>query len=466
MLPAAALQFRGRIEHRGNNVWLASAIGEALTAEEYRTVTNYLTVTRQYTVTRDITMQVPVTAHVPSTRELTYDKTKEMFEEFTREVTHDSGATVFTAYEECTVTKQITATAEAEDPVTAVTKVVTRERTVTAPCPWGFIVTAIPVISRGAAHAFDLEIQAYNWVTGELDTTYVPTGALTITLFAPSDPLDFITPANTSNAGWVNGRKTVPNVSIQGGAGADVATIWVIDPNSCREGTLEVVIDSPATVRNWVSSQRYYAQVTTGPPINAANWALGQTTSQANFEADVVLGVNATAARDVTRNSALNVCWCDVGGPYGLFTLNAADKVNPIASFAVIQVYGERYDAVALTYHDNDHSFRRKLWLYLSESAATFGSGLAMKNMTPHVEIEFTQIDRMQAMAGGAPGAWVDIKIPIPPAFIQAMAGVNLYIWMYIVNKSNIPYVAPYDAGKQNNQCIGTFQNKTVEIYH
>lgn len=239
VVPAASIQFAGRILHAGNNVWRVSQAGVPLKNEYIRTVTLPYTVTRDSLVTLEEATRILTEEKLRfvSREGVSYEFTKDKFREFTRPVTIATTEKTVTKLDiEGTVTKDIAATLTLTDLVTrdrTVTKDIpatrdlpefttTREYsrdkqiTVTAQLPY-FEVTCPSIIVRG--QAFNLTLQAKN-SDGSDDTSYAPASTVYLVGIAYTgySEDDEIVPTEAGSSGWVNGSKTI-SCTVSGASG-------------------------------------------------------------------------------------------------------------------------------------------------------------------------------------------------------------------------------------------------------
>ncbi len=260
VIPAASIQFGGRILHAGNNVWRVSQAGVPLTNEYINTVTLPFTVSKDRSLTMEEATQILTATRLRfgTIWEATNEFTKDRFREVSHLVTDTNLATIdvtdWKGVSEVTVTKNLSGTVTAPEATT--TRDTTRERTVTYEVPYGFALSAPASVTRSSS--FDITIQSCRLDSGEYDTSFVPEGDVTIDDDC-SDENDDLLPAYTSNSGWSNGAKTVSCV-ISGGSGADSCVITVTDPNSGRTGTITVMVETAsisATTMKRMCSRSY-----------------------------------------------------------------------------------------------------------------------------------------------------------------------------------------------------------------
>ncbi len=466
VVPVAALKMNAGLLHAGNNVWRVSAFKQ-VTKQIINTVTNYFTLTRDRSLTKDVVTNLETrTAMKPVSKIEATQRTRNAFEQITRTVTNiymaTRNQTRSAGASEETVTKEVSLTATV--PETSVTDIVTRERTVTVYIGFGFLVTGPATVTRG--NAFDLDFQSYKTTNGQLDIDYVPESIVQIDA-AYSDPLDNHTPYSTDNVGWVDGKKTV-EVTVDGGADSDVVTFWIHDPNTSREGFLQLPVDSAA---NEIAPDNIlqYNGNDAASFVGVNDWdaaAVGyfsdvQINAQANFNVDSSLagfstyGPGFRQSRDSTDHVNMNNF---VLGGYLEIPITDPQKLGlkavRIKGDFISIIHSSETSPPSETYAWSPYAWSRYLVFSPSESPNTYPDGASMKAMSPTTSVEFTWVNQQQIASGGLPNFVdaVDIYIDIPKSWVADLVGNTLYLWCYIVKRSDIPYDTIFRSSPSNTR--------------
>ncbi len=452
VVPVAALKMNAGLRHAGNNVWRVSAFKQ-VTKEIIKTVTDFIMFTRDRSLTKDVVTNLETRTQMkPVSKIEATQRTRNAIEQLERTVTNiymaTRNQTRSVAASEHTVTKQVTLTGT--HPESSVTDIVTRERTVTRIIGFGFLVTGPATITRGVA--FDLDIQSYKTTNGQLDTGYVPDTIVQTDIAPfPSTVVGTWTPYSTNNVGWVDGKKTV-NALITGGTGSGIVTFWIHDPNSSREGFLEVPIAPSILEIAPLDGQKYNSlQTYSNPGTNdwdaaaITEFADVQNNAQAAFDADTTLS-NIIGVGHLTRlvnaQESFSAGRAAIRLGYYSFTVTDPQKAGLKAVRLKVKLYSryQRDDIAGFPspeiFQFSQYAWTRFLVLSPSEAGNTYPSGLAMKNMSPTTTIEYTWINQQQITLGGTVSVPVYIYIDIPKEWVADLVGNTLYLWHYIAARS------------------------------
>lgn len=320
-----------------------------------------------------------------------------------------------------------------------------------------FVIVAPASVTRGVA--FNISIQSREVVTGDLDTAYVPTGDVTIDETNCTDAADDLIPAYTSSSGWVNGQKTV-SCTIDGGEDFDTLTITVTDSATGRTGSASVAIDPVVVTKDCGDQYAFYgtdACVEIGTDdsdgTTAAKWANVQTDALANLNADTTLA-------NCVGSPALPVAMWGVYDEYDYINFDAimfagycqfasvttANAVGLQLRVKALAVKNESIIYSSQVFADYDDASGLTLNVFLSEDP-TYADGATLRANEPHFRINFEELNRLQAAAGGTAVAPALVSIPLMSAAVQAflagMSGSTIYAWMW-VSGSNVDYNAAY----------------------
>ena len=316
----------------------------------------------------------------------------------------------------------------------------------------GFYVTSNNYnITRGTP--FNITIQAHDG-NGALDTTYVPSGNVNITLPVKSDPLDNINPTYTDNTGWVNGSKSVA-VTINGGSGSDTVTINCADAVG-RQGEDDIAIAAASVVIGYSAKQYYQgidsytnAGMPDGSPGSATEWDNTQNDSLAAFKADTTLSVAGTlwVVYNVSDSNTYAQFFVSDAGGYLQFTVTPAQRAGAKAVYLEVPAYCCYIPNPGSQDWDDQFSYNTTLHIALSESPASYGSGLALWNMISDANINYAKINALHRSMGHTPpniSTMPRIPIKLPLSFFASMTTSTAYVWGVNKRLSNILYDSKY----------------------
>lgn len=491
VVPAASIQFGGRILHAGNNVWRVSQAGVPLTNEYVNTVTSPFTVSRLNSLTQEEATRILTATRLrfATIWEATHEFTKDKFRELTKEVTDDAngtaektvtvGATDFTVTKNLSashmvteyLTKEKTVTrllsADLSKPGATVTNVVTREITVTNPANISLSVSYYPWATRGSNFTFSIQ---YYKVTGDdwddyEELEHTPGQALTISQV--SNPTgDTFTPTTVDTSGWSNGFKEVTGCLFSGGTGSGVQTLRVTDPELGMSLDFDINLNanqstkSPGTMYYFYANDSEYAshggdwdyEPDDWDAYASSLWSSMQSDLLSSFDADTSMSsgsANGTVAQHFIQDVYPYLhATCNLYGGYVSIYISDTDKENLLATH--LRVTPKAYLSYGNylpwgTYIWSPYCNRFTLKIKFTESDSSFGSGNALRNMSsPDISMSFSEIKTALVERGATPTSNTDIYIPFPKSVIENMTGNYLYVWVYVHQVTKSPYSYPY----------------------
>lgn len=352
--------------------------------------------------------------------------------------------------------------------------------TVAVGVPFGFYVTSDNYnITRGTP--FNITIQAYDTL-GAPDLTYVPTGNILLSLYNPSNPSDEIAPTYTDNTGWVNGTKTIA-ITVDGGIGSDTTNIRVKEASGAYEGQVAINI-AAAVITIDFNARPYYTgadgyvnagQLDTNPASDPF-FATVQNNALVNFQAAVTTSGagNPWAAKIIGDQWTYNSFTSFIYGGYARFptTVGQRSGAKSLYLFTHAQCV---FTSDSPVVWDDDYASYFNVYLKLTESAASYPSGLALWSMTPDVVVNLAEMNQQHRDLGHNPDPLANIPrvyIELPVSFLASMTGNDVYIWSVVKWASNIPYAVKYKGGSishwtwaMNYGLNGLGQKSQIHIY-
>jgi hypothetical protein len=310
-------------------------------------------------------------------------------------------------------------------------------------------------VTRGTN--FTLAIKIVN-AAGETLTTKAPTAALVL---AGADGSDVLSDTDIASGEWSNGTWTSSTLQITGGTGAESGVTITCSASNYDSGvTGEFTTSPPAPEEVSAASGAIYygadADQATGDPdgesSDSSRWAAVQSNAKTNFDSDSSMGAGYTTHYSIKDIYSYISMGCSINGGYSKFTLSEDQKTNgsnltlkPDCWWAN---YNHNYDFNPSAWGDVDDIDNIQLDIYLSESAATFATGLALGNMTPHVTFSGSTLKAaMIAADDDYPGVStnkLDCVISLDlnaGSFLSGMSGNDVYVWGSVRDTSNVPWV-------------------------